>query len=237
MPAGSGFGDVRMQFALPLQILMVAVALVLLIACMNLASLLLARAGGRRQEIMVRLALGAARGRLMRQLLTESLLLSCFGGLIGLGIALIASPLLVAAMSRGGAPILLDLGLDWRTLAYTAAASLLTGVLFGLVPALQAIRRGGATGVQHGVRLKTNSRGWSAALIVSQVALCVIVLVSAGLLLRSLRKLQQVDAGFREGGLLMLSIRPDNYEGPVALRLQGNAWCQACVPGSAGSRS
>ena len=219
VPAGSGFGNARMEFALPLRILMAAVALVLLIACMNLASLLLARASGRRQEIKLRIALGAGRGRLLRQLLTESLLLSCLGGLLGLGIALVASPLLVQAMSLGGTPILLDLALDRRTLAFTAAASLLTGVLFGIVPALQAIRRRDAMGAQHGARLKTGSRGWSTALIVSQVALCVIVLASAGLLLRSLGKLQQVDAGFRKGHLLVLSIRPDNYEAPAALRL------------------
>ena len=100
-----------------------------------------------------------------------------------------------------------------------AAVSLLTGILFGIVPALRAIRQNDTIGAQHGTRLKTGSRRWSAALIVSQVALCVIVLVSAGLLLSSLRKLQQVDAGFRKEHMLMLGIRPDNYKGPAALRL------------------
>jgi predicted permease len=220
VPAGSGFGDVRMEFALPLRILMAAVALILWIACMNLASLLLARASGRRQEIALRIALGAGRSRLLRQLLTESLLLSCLGGLVGLGIAFVVSPLLVQAMSRDRTSMLMDAAPDWRTLAFTAAASLLTGVLFGIVPALQATRRNNtAVGAQHGSRLKTGSRGWSTALIVSQVALCVVVLVSAGLLLRSLGKLQRVDTGFRQGHLLVLSIRPDNYQGAAALRL------------------
>jgi predicted permease len=219
VPAGSGFGDARTEFALPLRILMGAVALVLLIACMNLASLLLARASGRRQEINVRIAIGAGRGRLLRQLLTESLLLSSLGGVLGLALAWLVSPLLVQAMSRGKTAILLDLTPDWRTLAFTAAASLLTGVLFGIVPALQTIRQRDTIGAQHGSRLKSGARGWSTALIVSQVALCVIVLVSAGLLLRSLRNLQQVDPGFRKGHLLMLSIRADNYKGPAALRL------------------
>jgi predicted permease len=218
IPAASGFGDVRMQFALPLRILMGAVALVLLIACMNLASLLLARASGRRQEIHMRIALGASRGRLFRQLLTESLLLSSLGALLAFGIAQVASPLLVQSMSRGRTPISLDLAPDWRTLAFTAAVGLLTGVLFGIVPALRVIRRD-TIGAQHGSRLKTGSRGWSTALIVSQVALCVIVLVSAGLLLGSLRKLQQVDAGFRKEGLLMLSFSADHYKGPAAVRL------------------
>jgi predicted permease len=232
VPAGSGFGDLRIEFALPLQILMAAVALVLMIACMSLASLLLARASGRRQEIGLRIALGAGRGRLLRQLLTESLLLSCLGGVLGLGVALVAGPLLVEAISRGGTSILLDIGPDWRTLAFTAAASLLTGVLFGVVPALQAVRRRDATGPQHGPRLTASSRGWSTALIVSQVTLCVVVLVSAGLLLRSLRKLQQVDAGFQKGHLLMLSIRPDQYEDAAALRLHRELYQRfAALPG------
>jgi predicted permease len=219
VPAGSGFGDVRMQFALPLQILMGAVGLVLLIACMNLASLLLARASGRRQEIQLRIALGAGRGRLLRQLLTESLLLSSLGGLLGLGLAWVASPLLLELISRGRTAILLDFAPEWRLLAFTTAASLCTGILFGIVPALRAIRQTDALGAQHGTRLKTGARGWSAALIVSQVAFCVIVLVSAGLLLGSLRKLRQVDAGFQKERLLVLSFRSDNYKGPAGLRL------------------
>ena len=219
VPAGSGFGDVRMEFALPLQILMGAVALVLLIACMNLASLLLARASGRRQEIGMRIALGASRSRLLRQLLTESLLLSGLGGLLALGFAWIASPVLVQLMSRGRSPIVLNLAPEWRTVVFAAAVSLLTGILFGIVPALRAIRQQETIVAQHGSRLKTGSRGWSAAMIVSQIALCLMVLVSAGLLLGSLRKLQQVDAGFQKENLLVLSIRRDNYKGPAALRL------------------
>jgi predicted permease len=219
VPAGSGFGDVRMKFSLPLRILMGAVALVLLIACMNLASLLLARASGRRQEINLRIALGAGRGRLLRQLLTESVLLSGLGGLLGLGIASVATPLLAQSMSRGRTPILLDLAPDWRTLGFVAGVSLLTGLLFGIVPALRATRQRDTIGAQHGTRLKTGSRSWSAALIVSQVALCVIVLISAGLLLSSLRKLQQLDAGFRKEHTLVLGIRPDNYKGAAELRL------------------
>jgi predicted permease len=218
IPAASGFGDVRMQFALPLRILMVAVALVLLIACMNLASLLLARASRRRQEIHMRIALGASRARLLRQLLTESLLLSSLGGLLAFGIAQVAGPVLVQSMSRGRTPISLELGADWRTLAFTAAVSLLTGVLFGIVPAVRVVGND-TIATQHGSRLKTGSRRWSSALIVSQVALCVIVLVSAGLLLGSLRKLHKVDAGFRKEGLLMLSFSAEHYKGPAALRL------------------
>ncbi|HKD05472.1 MAG TPA: ABC transporter permease [Bryobacteraceae bacterium] len=219
VPAGSGFGAARMEFSLPLRLLMGAVALVLLIACANLASLLLARIGGRRQEIDLRIALGAGRSRLLRQLLTESVLLSGLGGLAGTGIAGVTSPLLVRAMSRGRMAILVDLSMDGRTLLFIALTSLLTGVLFGIVPALRAVRHTNITGALHGTRLKTGSRRWSTALIVAQVAFCVVVLVSAGLLLGSLRKLQQVDPGFRKEHVLLLTIRPDNYKEQSALSL------------------
>jgi predicted permease len=218
VPAGSGFGAARLQFSLPLRLLMGAVALVLLIACANLASLLLARVSGRRQEIDLRIALGAGRGRILRQLLTESVLLSAMGGIAGTAIAFLTSPLLVRAMSRGRMAISVDLSMDSRTLLFISATSLLTGVLFGIVPALRAIRQTNI-GVLHGARLKTGSRRWSSALIVSQVALCVVVLVSAGLLLESLRKLGQIDPGFRKEHVLLLTIRPDNYKGQSALSL------------------
>jgi predicted permease len=232
VPAGSGFGAARMEFSLPLRLLMGAVALVLLIACANLAGLLLARISGRRQEIDVRMALGAGRGRLLRQLLTESVLLSGLGGLAGAGIAYATTPLLLRAMSRGRMAISVDLSMDVRTLLFIAASSLLTGVLFGLVPALRAIRQTDIAGALHGARLKTSLRRWSGVLIVSQVALCVVVLVSAGLLLGSLRKLQQVDPGFRKEHVLLLTIRPDNYKGQSALTLHREILHRlAAIPG------
>jgi hypothetical protein len=115
--------------------------------------------------------------------------------------------------------ISVDLSMDGRTLLFIAASSLLTGVLFGIVPAFRATRHTDIAGALHGTRLKIGSRRWSAALIVAQVALCVVVLVSAGLLLGSLRKLQQVDPGFRKGHVLLLTIRPDNYKGQSAVSL------------------
>ena len=219
VPAGSGFGAARMQFSLPLRLLMGAVAMVLLIACANLASLLLARISGRRQEIDLRMALGAGRGRLVRQLLTESVLLSGIGGLAGTGIAFVMGPLLIQAMSRGRMAISVDLSMDGRTLLFIAVTSLLTGVLFGIAPALRAIRQTWITGSSHGGRVKTGLRGWSTALIAGQVALCVVVLVSAGLLLESLRRLGRIDPGFRKEHVLLLTIRPDNYKGQSALAL------------------
>jgi predicted permease len=232
VPAGSGFGAARMEFSLPLRLLMGAVALVLLIACANLASLLLARTSGRRQEMDLRMALGAGRGRLLRQLLTESLLLSALGGLAGTGIAWMTSPVLLQAMSRGRMAISVDLPMDGRTILFIAATSLLTGFLFGIVPALRATRHTDIAGALHGARLKTGIRRWSAALIVAQVALCVVVLVSAGLLLGSLRKLQQVDPGFRKEHVLLMTIRPDNYKGQSALSLHREILHRlAAIPG------
>jgi predicted permease len=165
------------------------------------------------------MALGAGRGRLLRQLLTESLLLSGLGGLAGAGIAWVTTPLLVQAMSRGRTAISVDLSMNGRTLLFIAAISLVTGVLFGIVPALRVIRHTNIAAALHGTRLKTGSRRWSTALIVAQVAFCVVVLVSAGLLLESLRKLQQVDPGFHKDHVLLVTIRPDNYKGQSALSL------------------
>jgi predicted permease len=232
VPAGSGFGAARIEFSLPLRLLMGAVALVLLIACANLASLLLARISGRRQEIDLRMALGAGRARLLRQLLTESVLLSGLGGLVGTATASLTSPLLLQAMSRGRTAISVDFSMNVRTLLFIAAISLLTGVLCGLVPALRAIRHASIADALHGTRLKVGSRRWSTALIVSQVALCVVVLVSAGLLLGSLRRLQQVNPGFHKERVLLLTIRPDNYKGQSALSLHREILHRlAAIPG------
>ncbi len=232
IPANSGFGAAQMEFSLPLRLLMGAVGLVLLIACANLASLLLARTIGRRQEIDVRIALGAGRGRLLRQFLTESVLLAGLGGLAGTGIAWVTSPVLLQAMSRGRTAIAVDLSMGGRTLLFIGATTLVTGVLFGILPALRAIRHTNIAGALHGARLKTGSRRWSTALIVVQVALCVVVLVSAGLLLGSLRKLQQVDPGFRKEHVLLLTIRPDNYKGQSAVNLHREILHRlAAIPG------
>jgi putative ABC transport system permease protein len=218
LPGGQGLYDLRRQFSLPLRLLMGAGALVLLVACANLASLLLARATSRRQEIALRLSLGASRGRLLRQLLTESMLLSLIGGIFGIAFAYWGSPLLVALMSSGRAPVVVDLAMHTRTLVFTALVALATGLLFGIGPALRS------TGLAslHGYRLIGGRTGrWTAALIVSQVSLCLVVLACAGLLIGSLRKLRQVDAGFREDHVLLLSIRPglSGYSGSRAAQL------------------
>jgi putative ABC transport system permease protein len=199
-------------------LLMTVVGVVLLIACANVASLLLARATARRREIAVRLSLGAGRGRLVRQLLTESLLLSLLGGAAGLVIAIWGRDLIWAYRP----PLLLQsdvhLGLDMRVIGFTAALSILTGVIFGLTPAVQTSksdvvndlreRSGRSLGPMFG---KVHLRQ---ALVVAQVALSLILLIGAGLFVRSLRHAQQIDPGFDASSLLTLSydVRTRGYD-------------------------
>jgi predicted permease len=231
LPGSQGRYDLRRQFALPLRLLMCAVAVVLLVACANLASLLLARATARRQEIALRLSIGATRGRLLRQLLTESILLAIFGGALGLALAESGVPLLIRLMSRGRVPLALDLSLDVRVLIFTAAVSIATGILFGIAPALRATSEVSL----HGARLTSRiSWRWTGALIVAQVCLCLMVLVSAGLLLGSLRNLRQEDAGFRKDHLLLVSIRPgmSGYDDARANRVYADLYDRlSALPG------
>ncbi len=205
LPGAQGLYDLRRKFSLPLRALMGAVALILLIACANLASLLLARATARQQEIDLRLSLGATRARLLRQLLTESTLLAMVGGICGIALAYSGRRFLMEVMSRGQSLIFPDLGIHMRTLLFTAAVTLFTGLLFGLLPALRATNAENL----HGTRLVTRrSSRWITALILSQISLCLTMLVCGGLLLGSVEKLRNIDAGFRPDHVLLISIRP-----------------------------
>jgi predicted permease len=202
-----GLNELRRQFSLPLRILMAAVGVVLLVACANLAGLLIVRSSARQQEIAVRLALGAARGRIVRQLLTESALLAAAGGAAGVALAYWVTDLLLAMMSRGRAPIVLDVTPNVRTLAFAAAVTIVATALFGLLPALGA----GRTDVQP--RLKPRASGadrtrsaWGPAMLAAQVSLLVLLLTSAGLFTRTLQKLRSVDAGFRQDQVLVVRV-------------------------------
>ena len=209
-PAGTGMAELRKEFSSPLKALMVMVALALLIACANIANLLLSRATARRKEITIRLALGASRLRLVRQLFTESLLLAMLGGVLGLFLAAWGAQFLVSFIPAGAAPLTLHFNLDARILCFTAVISLLTGILFGLAPALRA-----TNGDLNGA-LKDNTRspggrlarlGLGRALIVFQIALSLLLLIGAGLFVRSLQKLRQVETGFNgQNQVLLFSI-------------------------------
>ena len=200
----------RQFFVKPLRLLLGVVALVLLIACANIANLLLVRASSRQKEIAVRLAMGASRWRLVRQLLTESVLLSTLGGAAGVIFALWIKDSLISVGEWAGREVAINPRLDLRVLAFTFGLSLLTGIVFGIVPALRA------TLVDLTPSLKDTGRGSSAttrsllsrSLVVAQVSLSLLLLIGAGLLVRTLINLQHVETGFNEENLLLFYADP-----------------------------
>jgi putative ABC transport system permease protein len=204
-PAANGFSALRSQYASPLYVLMGLVGLVLLVACANVANLLLARGAARQREFAVRLATGARRGRLIRQLLTENLLLATISGLVGIAFAVWSTQALVRFISSSANPIFLDLRPDARLLAFTVGVTFVTALLFGLTPALRATR------IDLAPALKENSRAFSSGgerlrkmLVVSQVALSMLLAVGAGLFLNSFRHLVAVDTGFDATNVLLI---------------------------------
>ena len=206
--AARGASMLRNQYGDSLKILMGVVALVLLIACANLANFLLARAATRKREIATRLALGSSRARIVRQSLIETMLLSLTGGVLGLGIAFAATRILIRFVSQGDAYIAMDPTPDATVLLFTLGLSLLTGILFGLAPALAAARTGAASNLSAGSRTAQSSGGKSArllpkALVTFQVMLSLLLLVGAGLFLRTLRNLENQDYGFERSHLLL----------------------------------
>jgi predicted permease len=200
----------RQFFVKPLRLLLGVVALVLLISCANVANLLLVRATSRQKEIAVRLAMGASRWRLIRQLLTESVLLSTLGGTFGVLIALWIKDSLISVGEWAGRENSINPRLDLRVLGFTFGLSLLTGIVFGMVPALRATR------VDLTPALKDTGRGSSASnrsllsrsLVVVQVSLSMLLLIGAGLLVRTLINLQRVETGFNEQNLLLFYADP-----------------------------
>ncbi len=200
-----GISGLRRLYSTPLWMLMVIVAIVLLIACANVGSLLLSRAASRRSEISLRMALGATRGRIVRQLLTESLLLAVIGGVCGVLLAQWAVRVLVGLVAAE-AP--LDVRPDAGTLMFTVGVSIIAALLFGLVPALQASRTDLSAAIKEKTRLR---RGFmrvnlSSVLVVVQVGLSMVLLTGAGLFARSLAKLQSEDVGFDRSNLLLVGI-------------------------------
>ena len=210
-PGGQGEMNRRRYYAPSLYLLLGVVGLVLLIACANVANLLLSRAASRQKEIGLRLALGASRGRLIRQLLTESLLLSVLGGVLGLVFAVWIKDGLLAVSDWGGRGMrALEPQLDWRVLGFTLGLSLLTGIIFGLAPAWRTTKLDLTPSLKESGRTSSAvHRSWlSRGLVVVQVALSLLLLVGAGLFVRTLLNLQRVDPGFNTQNLLLFEIEP-----------------------------
>ncbi len=215
--ASTGFSSLRQDSETPLWLLLGISGLVLLIACANLANLMLARAGARERQITIRRALGATRWRMIRELLSESLLLALAGSVCGLFLAFAISHMLVAFISTQQNQISLDLGMDWRVLVFTTALAVLTTVSFGLAPAIRATRAEPATLLQSGSRGSTGGRerfSLRRILVVSQVALSVVLLMGALLFVRSLRNLTTLNVGFLQTGILVTTLDFDRLHLP-----------------------
>jgi putative ABC transport system permease protein len=221
LPAANGFSQMRRDSSEPLFLLLGLSGLVLLIACANLANLMLARASAREREVAVRLALGASRGRMVRQLLSESALLAISGAILGGFLASGLSHFLIAFISSPDNPIFLDMPTDWRVLGFAAGLAILTTVLFGLAPALRV------GSVPPGSVLKTGGRGMSAGrerfrlqrvLVASQVALSLVLLAGALLFARSLQNLMTRNLGFQQNGVLVTNVDFTRLNVPDAQR-------------------
>ncbi len=211
-PGSTGLDTLRRQYSEPLYILMTMVGLILAIACANLANLLLARAAARRREMAVRLSLGAGRWRVVRQMLTESVLLAMLGGTLGVFVGLAGIRFITWLIANGRADFTLRAELSWPVLCFTFALALLAGVLFGLAPALQATKVDFTPGLKESRSIGVPAPGrrfrprLTHALIVSQIAVSLLLVVAAGLFVRTLTNLHSIDVGFNRESILLFSI-------------------------------
>jgi predicted permease len=206
-PAATGmFSGLRHTYELPLKLLMGIAAIVLLISCVNVANLVLARASHRRPEIALRMALGSGRARVIRQLLTESLLVASAGGILGLAMAWWGGAALVRMISTADSPAPLDVRPDWSVFSFTAAVSLAGAILFGLVPAIRGTRVDPGSALKQGTHGTTGpSRFLDRVLVAVQVTLSLVLITGAGIFTRTLENLRNVDVGYERDNILMFS--------------------------------
>ena len=207
--AAAGVSSLRTQYDSSLWLLLAITGLVLLIACANLANLMLARASTREREMAVRLALGASRARLLRQLLMESALLAGMGAAAGMGVAQLLSRVLVRALSTGTNPVELSIATDWRVLLFTAAAAALTCIIFGVAPARRAANTAPMNAIKTGSRERFSLQR---VIVVTQIAVSLVLLIGALLFVRSFRKLMTLDPGMREAHITVATVAfPKRY--------------------------
>jgi hypothetical protein len=212
-PGATGWTNLRELFQRPLYLLMTLVGLVMLIACANVAGLLLARATARRKEIAIRLAIGAGRGRLVRQLLTESALVSLTSALLGIYLAQFLSRYLVNLLSTGPLQVSFDLSATWQILSFTLGLAVVTTLLFGLAPAWQATARKAVDALKPASASAFRGR-LLPTVVTAQVALCLILLVGAGLFIRTLQNLRTLETGFEHDAVLLVELngqRPRSF--------------------------
>jgi macrolide transport system ATP-binding/permease protein len=228
-PGAAGLDNLRRRYSKPLYVLMTLVGLILAIACANVANLLLARAASKRREIALRLSVGAGRFRVIRQLLTESVLLASLGGALGVVLAIWGIRFLTLLLGNGSTSFTLHAELNWHVLAAATALSLLTGVLFGLAPALQSTRVDVISAMKETrAGQEGTHRSWwrinlSQVLIVGQIALSLQMLVTAGLFVRTLNNLQSIEIGFNRDNLLLfkLDARKAGHKDPEIVAFYG----------------
>jgi predicted permease len=216
--AANGLSFIRKEYRQALLVLLAIAGVVLLIACANVANLLLARGAARQREIAIRMALGSGRGRLVRQLLTESLVLSLTGGALGILFAQWSTRLLVGFLSSGWNKAYLDLSIDSRMLAFTAGVAILTGLLFGLAPAWRGTRVNPQSAMKANARglIEGGKFGLGKALVVVQVALSLVLVIGAGLMLSTFFRLETLDPGFERASVLLVGVdlRNGHYPPP-----------------------
>jgi macrolide transport system ATP-binding/permease protein len=211
---GSGVDSLRRQYSKPLWILMAMVGLILAVACFNIANLLLARSTSRRREIALRLSLGAGNFRIVRQLLTESVILALLSGIAGIGVAAVCIRFLLVLMTNGNDDFTVKVGLDWRVLSFTLLIAFVSGIFFGLAPALQAIRVDITPALKETRASESQGKarrfglrfGLSQVLVVAQIGISVLLVIAAGLFVRTVTNLHSVNLGFNAENILTFSM-------------------------------